>query len=94
MSKIRKRGNMMKNIWNNKSKVIVSISFIVILILVIILSSYLKNDIQIITLAGDILNSRASNVMQKTVGSGLESAYIEWEMLMKQLDIMYIYIMK
>ena len=69
----------MKNIWNNKSKVIVSISFIVILILVIILSSYLKKDIQIITLAGDILNSRASNVMQKTVGSGLESAYIEWE---------------
>ena len=68
---------MKKNI-KNKSKVIISIIFIVILA-VGILSMYLRSNTEIISLAGNWLNAMNANVEQRIVGSGLESAYIEWE---------------
>ena len=70
---------MVKNILKNKSKLIISLVIIIILILIVILSNYLKVNTKITILDGDILNANNSNVIQKTVESGLESAYIEWE---------------
>ena len=40
---------------------------------------YLKSNTEIISLAGNWLNAMNANVEQRIVGSGLESAYIEWE---------------
>ena len=40
---------------------------------------YLKSNTEIVSLAGNWLNAMNANVEQRTVGSGLESAYIEWE---------------
>ena len=40
---------------------------------------YLKSNTEIISLAGNWLNTMNANVEQRIVGSGLESAYIEWE---------------
>ena len=40
---------------------------------------YLRSNTEIISLAGNWLNAMNANVEQRIVGSGLESAYIEWE---------------
>ncbi len=40
---------------------------------------YLKSNTEIVSLSGNWLNAMNANVEQRTVGSGLESAYIEWE---------------
>ena len=40
---------------------------------------YLRSNTEIIFLAGNWLNAMNANVEQRIVGSGLESAYIEWE---------------
>lgn len=68
----------MKKRLKNKSKVIISIIFIAILVIGI-LSMHLKSNTEIVSLAGNWLNAMNANVEQRTVGSGLESAYIEWE---------------
>ena len=68
----------MKKRLKNKSKVIISIIFIVILVIGI-LSMYLKSNTEIVSLAGNWLNAMNANVEQRTVGRGIESAYIEWE---------------
>ena len=68
----------MKKRLKNKSKVIIGIIFIVILVIGI-LSMYLKSNTEIVSLSGNWLNAMNANVEQRTVGSGLESAYIEWE---------------
>ena len=70
---------MFKSILRNKSKVIISVVFIIILIIAILLSNNLKSETKITSLAGNILNAKNSEVVQKTSGGGLESAYIEWE---------------
>ena len=75
----RKKGrNDLKKMLKNKSKVIISIILAGILV-VGILSMYLKSNTEIISLAGNWFQAMNANVVQKTVGSGLESAYIEWE---------------
>ena len=75
----RKKGrNDLKKMLKNKSKVIISIILAGILV-VGILSMYLKSNTEIISLAGNWFQTMNANVVQKTVGSGLESAYIEWE---------------
>ena len=40
---------------------------------------YLRSNTEIVSLAGNWLNVMNANVEQRIVGSGLESAYIEWE---------------
>ena len=70
---------MFKSILRNKSKVIISVVFIIILIIAILLSNNLKSETKITSLAGNILNAKNSEVVQKTSGGGLESAYIEWK---------------
>ena len=40
---------------------------------------YLRSNTEIVSLAGNWLNAMNANVEQRIVGSGLESAYIEWE---------------
>lgn len=70
---------MFKSILRNKSKVIISVVFIIILIIAILLSNNLKSETKITSLAGNILNAKNSEVVQKTSGDGLESAYIEWK---------------
>ena len=77
-NKQKKGRNELKKRLKNKSKVIISIIFIVILVIGI-LSMYLKSNTEIVSLAGNWLNAMNANVEQRTVGSGLESAYIEWE---------------
>ena len=68
----------MKKKLKNKSKIIINI--ILIMIIIIGVSSiYLKNDTKIVSLAGKLLNATNSNVVEKKTGGGLESAYIEWE---------------
>ena len=75
----RKKGrNDLKKMLKNKSKVIISIILAGILV-VGILSMYLKSNTEIISLAGNWFQTMNANVVQKTVGSGLESAYVEWE---------------
>ena len=70
---------MFKSILRNKSKVIISVVFIIILIIAVLLSSNLKSETRVTSFAGNILNAKNSEVVQKTSGGGLETAYIEWE---------------
>ena len=63
----------------NKSKVIIGIAFIIILISAVILSNYFSSSNNIITLAKNMFNAQTSNVVEKIMGGGLESAYIEWD---------------
>ena len=63
----------------NKSKVIIGIVFIIILISAVILTNYFSSSNNIITLAKNMFNAQTSNVVEKTTGGGLESAYIEWD---------------
>ena len=69
----------MKRVLKNKTKIIISISLIMLLIIAIILSNYLSGHSEIISLAGKKYSAMNSNVVQRTVGSGLESAYVEWQ---------------
>ena len=70
----------MKRRLKNKTKIIISISLIILLIIAIILSNYSSSHhSEVTSLAGKKYNVINSNVVQRKVGSGLESAYVEWE---------------
>ena len=63
---------MFKSILKNKSKVIISVVFIIILIIALLLSNHPKSETIVTSFAGNILNAKNSEVVQKTSGGGLE----------------------